>query len=318
MSSRTKKRILITTGNADGIGTEVAYKALSNLGPQAGIQFIVFRSTNTPPRHLELTEKKFSRHEFSTLSSALVENFSASSLLEVVNSNEPHIWVREAAEACYKKIAAGLVTGPMRKFKSRGQTYGHTEILAEVSGVTQPFMTFIGDRFSVISLTGHVPVSAIGRTNWKARINSAIASVLSHQELFSISPSRPLALVGLNPHAGEKGAIGKEELKIFKPLLAQFRKRRIPIVGPLVPDAAFLPSQWSKYSAYLCPYHDQALIPFKAIHGQETGFHLTLGIPFIRTSVDHGTAEDIFNKNQAHPGSMIEAVRWAVKACRQS
>ena len=108
--------------------------------------------------------------------------------------------------------------------------------------------------------------------------------------------------MGLNPHAGEKGIIGNCEADLFRKLPSAFS-------GPLVPDAAFLKKNWKTYSLYLCLYHDQGLIPFKLVHGQDSGVHITLGLPFLRTSVDHGTAEDIFNKNVANHASMLEAIQ---------
>ena len=93
----------------------------------------------------------------------------------------------------------------------------------------------------------------------------------------------------------------------------KLNKGKLNIKGPLVPDAAFLKSNWGKFSVYLCPYHDQGLIPFKAIHGQDSGVHVTLGLPFVRTSVDHGTAKEIFGKNIANPNSMKEALLLAVR-----
>ena len=125
-----------------------------------------------------------------------------------------------------------------------------------------------------------------------------------------------MALVGLNPHAGEKGLIGKFESENLKPVLTQIKKKH-SVEGPLVPDAAFFDDNWKKYSTYVCLYHDQGLIPFKMVHGQDSGVHLTLGLPFIRTSVDHGTAKNIFGKNKANPNSMIEAVDWAIKLAKR-
>ena len=127
---------------------------------------------------------------------------------------------------------------------------------------------------------------------------------------------KPMALVGLNPHAGEKGLIGKFESESLKPVLTQIKKKH-SVEGPLVPDAAFFEDNWKKYSTYVCLYHDQGLIPFKMVHGQDSGVHLTLGLPFIRTSVDHGTAKNIFGKNKANPNSMIEAVDWAIKLAKR-
>jgi 4-hydroxythreonine-4-phosphate dehydrogenase len=119
-----------------------------------------------------------------------------------------------------------------------------------------------------------------------------------------------LAIVGVNPHAGEQGLLGDEEALLRQLLGADVR-------GPLVPDAAFLPANWGLYSVYVCPYHDQGLIPFKLVHGFDSGVHMTLGLPFIRTSVDHGTAKDIFGKNKARAGSMKDAITTAIRLAKE-
>ena len=118
--------------------------------------------------------------------------------------------------------------------------------------------------------------------------------------------TKKIAVLGLNPHAGEGGLIGNLEKTLFA---------RLPkgVVGPLVPDAAFLKKNWPLYSIFVCLYHDQGLIPFKMQHGQDSGAHLTLGLAFVRTSVDHGTAVDIFNKNVANPNSMLEAIKLNIQ-----
>jgi 4-hydroxy-L-threonine phosphate dehydrogenase PdxA len=118
-------------------------------------------------------------------------------------------------------------------------------------------------------------------------------------------------LLGLNPHAGEKGIIGSEEGQVFSHALSSVRAAGMKVFGPLSPDAAFMKENWKQYSLYVCCYHDQGLIPFKMIHGQDDGVHVTVGLPFIRTSVDHGTAKDIFGKNRANPQSMLAAIKLA-------
>jgi 4-hydroxythreonine-4-phosphate dehydrogenase len=150
-----------------------------------------------------------------------------------------------------------------------------------------------------------MPLSRVSKSLTLRRLRSGIAAA---KFLRGLARSRkPIALVGLNPHAGENGLLGSEELK-WKGLL----KSKV-VEGPLVPDAAFLPHQWKKYSVYVCPYHDQGLIPFKLVHGFDEGVHLTLGLPFVRTSVDHGTAKELFGKNIAKHGSMREALELAMK-----
>ncbi|MES2962733.1 MAG: 4-hydroxythreonine-4-phosphate dehydrogenase PdxA, partial [Bdellovibrionota bacterium] len=122
----------------------------------------------------------------------------------------------------------------------------------------------------------------------------------------------------LNPHAGEEGLIGESELDVHAKALAFAAEKKIAVEGPLVPDAAFFEKNWKRYSVFVANYHDQGLIPFKMIHGQESGIHVTMGLPFVRTSVDHGTAKDIFGKDKADPRSMYQALEWAIRLSRAS
>ena len=177
-------------------------------------------------------------------------------------------------------------------------------------------MGFFGKQFSVVLATGHSPLARAIIEFSPSRLTRAIAAA---ERLRSILPPRqaalPLALVGLNPHAGESGLIGKDEIWLTK--LVRDLSTSIDIVGPLVPDAAFLPPNWKRHSVYICPYHDQGLIPFKMVHGFDSGVHLTLGLPFVRTSVDHGTAKDLFGKNKAEHGSMKDALRVAIRLSKE-
>ncbi|MCB0363235.1 MAG: 4-hydroxythreonine-4-phosphate dehydrogenase PdxA, partial [Bdellovibrionales bacterium] len=149
-------------------------------------------------------------------------------------------------------------------------------------------------------------------------VQSLIAASRLRKLLKPSLREKPIALVGLNPHAGEDSLIGNEEEKIFLTALKEADRNKIAVEGPLVPDAAFSPENWSRYSVFVCPYHDQGLIPFKMIHGQKSGVHITMGLPFVRTSVDHGTAKNIFGKNRANPNSMVEALKWAIMLAKQS
>ncbi len=160
-------------------------------------------------------------------------------------------------------------------------------------------MGFVGKEFNVLLATDHISLSSVE----SQLLNGEFKKALRSADLFRkmLKDKRKIGVLGLNPHAGEKGIIGNCESRLFKKLPPQFE-------GPLVPDAAFLKKNWKRYSVFQCLYHDQGLIPFKMQHGQDSGVHVTIGLPFIRTSVDHGTAEDIFNKNIANCSSMLEAI----------
>ena len=314
------KNILITTGDADGIGFEVAAKALCEL-PKSYFKsnrIFIFVTTSYQKKYFDLLSRHFSLNSI-TLSSedfALLD-FVTPTRKPILNfmicTDTPADWIFTLSKVCLEyPLSTALVTGPLSKtlIKDSGYSFiGHTEILAYVSKTKSLFMGFVGKYFNVILLTGHIPTSRVSKelkkNNWKA-----IFKIVGSFRKGLPGKDKPIAMVGVNPHAGEKGMISTGEERY---LITQIQQHggRLNIQGPLVPDAAFLKAHWGKYSVYLCPYHDQGLIPFKAIHGQDSGVHVTLGLPFVRTSVDHGTAKEIFGKDRANPNSMKEALLLA-------
>lgn len=317
-------KIALTTGDVDGIGFEVTAKALDHLGPQRNIQFILWRaqdSLSSPnKKYLDLIDKKWNRVTVQSLDEALAIN--SSSLIDIASNLSPAHWVEESAKACLSGAVSGIVTAPLSKVtiqRAGFKDLGHTDILKRISKAKDVHMGFVGEKFNVVLATGHIPISKISETLDFKVLTNALHNVDKLRRHLPMSvQKKPIGVLGLNPHAGEDGLIGKEEIHIFKKLKSQCKKLKIPIEGPLVPDAAFFPSNWNRYSVFLALYHDQGLIPFKMIHGQDSGVHISLGIPFVRTSVDHGTAKDIFGKNKANPNSMIDAVRWALKLARHT
>lgn len=316
-------RIVITTGDVDGIGTEVTAKALAKIRPKPGVIFLMWRSPRCPPRHLTRIDRYFKRTTVSTWHEALQLSPKSHKELIDINSNlPPPIWVEMTAQASHFRHVDAMVTAPLSKTSIAAAglfDMGHTGILKRVSKVKDLFMGFIGDKFNVLLVTDHIPLTDVQAQLTPARLEKAIAaSDHLRRVLDKKIGARPLALVGLNPHAGEEGMIGETEKKVFQPVLEKQREAGIDIEGSLVPDAAFFRKNWERYSVFITPYHDQGLIPFKMIHGQESGVHVTMGLPFVRTSVDHGTAKDIFGKNKADASSMMLAIEWAIRLCRVS
>jgi 4-hydroxythreonine-4-phosphate dehydrogenase len=317
-SMGSEQRILITTGDADGIGWEVTAKALQALGPKTGFQFFYYRHPDlSGPR----TIKRFKTQVVASLDSAARVEFNEKTLIEIRSPKPPGLWVEESAAACMQGRFAALVTAPLSKtsiIASGLRDIGHTEILARISGASDLLMGFIGRKFSVVLATGHEPLTQAVRGLNETKLTKAIAAARGLRRILPPAKRKlPIALLGVNPHAGEEGLIGKEEIW-FKNLVLRLGQRTEDLHGPLVPDAAFLPQNWKLYSVYVCPYHDQGLIPFKLVHGFESGVHLTLGLPFVRTSVDHGTAKDLFGKNRAEPGSMKDAILTAMRLSKES
>lgn len=319
-------KIAITTGDSDGIGLEIAEKALLQLGPQKGAHFLVWRSPNSFPKNLKKLEKKFRLVSFTSPLKALSYLRSAEmtqhQLVEIVSSESPALWVQQTAIWCHEKQLHGMVTGPLSKteiYRAGLKDMGHTDILKRISKTAKVHMGFVGEKFNVVLNTAHIPVSRIAQSLSVIDILSGIdAANLLRQNLSKAQQKKPIAVLGLNPHAGEAGLIGNEEQIYISKALKEAEKMKIPVVGPLVPDAAFLEENWKKYSVYLAMYHDQGLIPFKTIHGQKSGVHISLGIPFVRTSVDHGTAKDLFGKNKAIANSMVDAILACLNLAKSS
>ncbi|MCB0364213.1 MAG: 4-hydroxythreonine-4-phosphate dehydrogenase PdxA [Bdellovibrionaceae bacterium] len=315
-------RIVITTGDADGIGTEISAKALEKLKPQKGVHFIFWRTPRCPPKHLRLIDSQFSRITVATWPEALrLAPGSHKEIIDINSNLRPPKWVELAAKGSLFGHVDAIATAPLSKTEivaSGFNVVGHTEILKKVSSSPHLFMAFVGKHFNVLLCTGHLAINEVAPALSSELVGEAI---LAANRLRRLLPKRqkdkPIALLGLNPHAGEEGIIGDEEIEILAPALKDARRHKIPVQGPLVPDAAFFKDNWSKYSVFVCPYHDQGLIPFKMIHGQDSGVHITMGLPFVRTSVDHGTAKNIFGKNRANPSSMIEALKWAIMLAKQ-
>jgi 4-hydroxy-L-threonine phosphate dehydrogenase PdxA len=295
-------KIAVTTGDTDGIGLEVTLKALLKIPIKKNIRYCVFRWIETP-EYLKKTEQK------------VLHRYSPYSLNFIFQDTPAPFWVQSAADGCLSGKFNALVTAPMSKeiIHSCGiKGIGHTDILKQKTKAKDVHMAFLGNNFNVLLATGHLPISNVSKQLTLNVLKTSINAANNIRLLLAPKESKkPIALVGLNPHAGENGLIGSEERRVFRSALIFAKNSKIPVVGPLVPDAAFFIENWSKYSIYITPYHDQGLIPFKMIHGRNSGIHVSIGLPFIRTSVDHGTAKDIFGKNIANPSSMAEALMWA-------
>lgn len=309
------KRLAITTGDADGVGPEVTVKALLSRGPRHDLQPVVFRARESEKEFRKL-DRKFHRLIVPSIDEVLHLRVPYDTVIEVVDGTDAPLWVEEAAMVCLSGDLDGLVTGPLSKtlIKSCGlKDLGHTEILARLSKRKNLFQGYLGPRFNVVLATAHVPLKNVPSKLTPALLANVLEAANDFRKrLPGPLSKKPIAMLGLNPHAGEDGLIGREE-KIFARALANARKKRIPVEGPLVPDAAFTEDNWTRFAVFVAAYHDQGLIPFKMIHGRTHGAQLTLGLPFVRTSVDHGTAKDIAGKGIADHGSMSDAIEWALR-----
>ncbi|AQR75666.1 4-hydroxythreonine-4-phosphate dehydrogenase PdxA [Sphingomonas sp. LM7] len=211
--------------------------------------------------------------------------------------------------------ASGLVTGPVSKAQLYriGFTHpGQTEFVAERCGVSgeNAVMMLAGPTLRVVPITVHVPLADVPHLiSQELIVAKARVTARGLHRNFGIEKPR-LAFAGLNPHAGESGAIGREEIDILMPAIEQLRAEGIDAVGPFAADTMFHARARAGYDAALCLYHDQALIPIKTLHFDD-GVNTTLGLPIVRTSPDHGTAFGIAGRDEANPGAMIAAIRMA-------
>ena len=214
--------------------------------------------------------------------------------------------------------ASGLVTGPVSKAQLYAIGFSHagqTEFVAERCGVSSEMvaMMLVGPSLRAVPVTVHLPLRDVPDALTTERIVfKGRATARGLQRQFGIAQPR-IAVAGLNPHAGEEGSLGREEIEVIMPAIERLRADGIDATGPHAADTMFHASARQGYDAALCMYHDQALIPLKTLHFDE-GVNMTLGLPIVRTAPDHGTAFDIAGKGIANPGAMVAAIRTAA-AC---
>ena len=216
--------------------------------------------------------------------------------------------------------ACALVTGPVSKAQLYAIGFSHpgqTEFVAERCGIARDnaVMMLVGPDLRVVPVTTHVPISAVpGLLSVDLIVAKALTTARGLRRNFGIEAPR-LAFAGLNPHAGEGGALGHEEMDLVMPAIDIVRAEGIEASGPLAADTMFHPRARARYDAAICLYHDQALIPLKTLYFDD-GVNMTLGLPIVRTSPDHGTAFAIAGQDRAEPGAMIAAIRLAADATR--
>ena len=228
--------------------------------------------------------------------------------------------IRDGAALAKTGQAAALVTAPISKkalIDGAGFAFpGHTEFLADQAGVDRVVMMLAGPDLRVVPVTIHIPLADVPATLTIDLIVETV-EVLARDLVarFGIGSPR-IALAGLNPHAGEGGAMGREEIEVIAPAIAALQAKGHAVTGPWPADTMFHAAARARFDAALCMYHDQALVPLKTLAFDE-GVNVTLGLPFVRTSPDHGTAFDIAGQDKADPTSMIAALRLADEMTRR-
>ncbi len=326
---QTKIKIGITQGDVNGIGYEVILKAFENPAILELCTPIVYGSPKVMTYHRKALELETS---FSIVNSAAD---AVPGRLNVVNCNDDEVKVemgkpsRESGKAAFEALEKAmaeykegmydvLVTAPIHKQMIQSDSFafpGHTEYIEQSIGEGKALMILANETLRVALVTGHVPV---------AKIASAITQELIEEKLtifnaslktdFGIGAPR-IAVLALNPHAGDGGVIGKEEEIIITPAIKAMREQGILCYGPFPADGFMGSGAYNHFDGVLAMYHDQGLVPFKVL-AMENGVNFTAGLPIVRTSPDHGTAFDIAGKNMASPDSFRQALYMAIDIYR--
>jgi len=327
MPSDAKPRLALTVGDPAGIGPEVAARALADEAVRSLADVAVFgppaeawarlAAVPLPPLDAVQTLEEWDGRVVGTRLVAVPTNLAG--LAEAAPSaagGEVGIrYVQAAIDAAKRGRADAIVTGPISKHAVRLAGYpwpGHTELLAEAFEADEVAMMFAGGPLRVVLVTIHVSLAEAIRSLTPDRIVTTCR--LGHEALrrfFGLAEPR-LGVCGLNPHAGEEGRFGSEEQQVIEPALARLRRADIRADGPLPPDTAFHQALAGRFDLVVAMYHDQGLIAVKTVAFEES-VNVTLGLPVVRTSVDHGTAYDIAGRGRADPRSLVSAIRLAAE-----
>lgn len=317
-------RLVFTCGDINGIGPEICVKTINRIFNPRRREVIFLCPQNVFLKTIKKESVKFSYQIISQNSFEIIDKKKVT-VIDIGNYNQlPGKPTKESGKASYSAIinavkliktglADAIITAPISKtsFKLAGINYsGHTELLARLTKSRKFMMIFLSRKMICGLTTIHVPlkkVSSLLKINKLVESGNILISTLQN-DLGIKAPK--IALLGLNPHAGENGNIGTEEKNVFVPAMKLLGCAEID--GPFVPDAFFGTHSFKNYDAVLGMYHDQVLIPFKMLNFNQ-GVNFTAGLSIIRTSPDHGTAFDIAGKGKARPDSMIESVYWAEK-----
>jgi 4-hydroxythreonine-4-phosphate dehydrogenase len=317
--------IALTMGDPAGVAGEITLKAWQELRDSGPVFFAITdpdsltSSTDMATPITIISSPDEAHNAFATALPVLPVKLNEVAVPRHGDSRNADVIIAsivKAVEFCQQDKASAVVTNPINKavLYQSGFTFpGHTELLASLAGPEfTSIMMLACEELAVVPLTLHVSLSDAIRQIDGTLIEQTV--VLVHNELqsrFGIQSPR-IVLSGLNPHAGEQGSMGREELDIIEPAATKLRARGFDVAGPLPADTMFHASARSHYDVAICMTHDQALIPIKTI-AFDDAVNITLGLPFIRTSPDHGTAFDIAGQNKARPDSLIAAIRKAAE-----
>ena len=319
MHSRAATAILLTTGEPAGVGPELAVQLLQQ--PVTGPLCIA------ADPDLLLERAALLQLPLALSGDTLVAPGGQATLFAVdlsaapaqpgrpETANAPYVvqMLQQAVDGCLGGDFAALVTGPVQKstlIEAGNDFVGHTEFLAECSGVKTPVMMLVSDSLRVALVTIHMPLVEVAGALTREHMQAVLRVVDTDlRTRFSI-PTPVIGVCGLNPHAGEAGHLGREEIEVIVPVLEALRTQGLDLRGPLPADTAFTSDSLSGLDVVVAMYHDQGLPVIKHA-GFGAVVNITLGLPFVRTSVDHGTALDLAGTGRADVGSLAAAVRLA-------
>ena len=311
------KKFFISPGDPAGIGPEISLRALSEnksiqkyfvlAGDKDFYQDLIEKSDID----LKLTDKEFDEDGI-LLKHIPLQNEVILGQPDISNANYVIDVLSHGALGCLNNEYKGLITGPVNKEiinQSGFEFSGHTEFLSDIANVKKVVMLLMNKNLKIALLTTHIPLSEVPFKVTKKNLKETTSIIVKEFENTWKISNPSVCLLGLNPHAGEGGYIGHEEEEIIKPFVNSANEN---IYGPISADTAFINQNIKKYDVFLAMYHDQALPVIKSM-GFGNTLNITLGLPFIRISVDHGTAFDLAGKNIADFSSMNEALKTSMK-----
>jgi 4-hydroxythreonine-4-phosphate dehydrogenase len=323
MSTRNSKPIIgISIGDVNGVGAEVIMKALLDNRSHKNFTPLIYGHGKA----LSFYRKQLNMEDFNFLQIRSLEEIQYKRI-NVINAVEecpeiiPGVETHEAGKLALDSLKMAvedlksgkiqaLVTAPVNKNNINSEEFkfvGHTEFITESVGAKNSLMFMVAEQLRVGLVTGHIPLSQVSSAVTKEKIKEKANMMLASLENdFGISKPR-IAILGLNPHAGEDGLLGKEEEEIIRPAINELKDQNKMVFGPYPSDGFFGMMHQTKFDGILAMYHDQGLIPFKSI-AFSNGVNFTAGLPVIRTSPDHGTAYNIAGKGLADEGSMRAAI----------
>jgi 4-hydroxythreonine-4-phosphate dehydrogenase len=327
MTQQHKVRIGITLGDYNGVGPEVVIKALADNRLLNLITPVVYGSG----RVISYYKKLMAVEEFNYTQVRNKGQFAPKSI-NVINcwddsleinpgkaskesGKSAFIALKQACEELKEGVIDALVTAPIDKQTIHSEEFpfkGHTEYLTQFFGSSESLMFMVSDKLRVGVVTEHIPLKDVATAITKEKIESKL-KVMDHSLKKDFNILKPkIAVLGLNPHAGDNGLLGDEEDQIIRPVIADQKNKGRLVFGPFPADGFFASGTYLKYDGVLAMYHDQGLVPFKSI-AFEDGVNFTAGLSIVRTSPDHGTAYGIAGKNQANETSLREAIYHAAE-----